>query len=273
MSTTSVTFIRQAFELTAPDDPARGEIGAEAVAILVRARQFDDAAGFAGTLLAAPIPSDIQARVRLLLLPRLWSTGRRAELGALAGVDEPSESSVRGPGPSVAPELVARLAGYRALAEGVTVAAVSAADTAIKSAGDPVAGVLATVAAAEQAERDGDYARTRELFAAAWAGAQETAGVGLPEAGQLAARELLALARLDAVAKQSGTAAAVGWPTEWRSTLRMPEAITTLPAAGGTTSRTRCLRTEAARLDRVRHCGSHADQSPFGSVVCPTSIR
>jgi SAM-dependent methyltransferase len=196
MSTTSVTFIRQAFELTAADDPARGEIGAEAVAILARARQFDAAVGFADTLLAASISPALRARVRLLLLPRLWSTGRRAELGVLAGVGGPSGSSVLASEPSVAPELAARLAGYRALAEGMAVAAVSAADTTITTA-DPVAGVLATVAAAEQAEREGDYACTHELFAAACAATRETTGVGLPEVGQLAAREVLALARLD----------------------------------------------------------------------------
>jgi DNA-binding CsgD family transcriptional regulator len=198
MATTSVTFIRQAFELTAADDPARGEIGAEAVAILARARQFDAAAGFADTLLATPISPDLRARVRLLLLPRLWSTGRRAELGVLAGVGEPSGSPVLASEPGVAPELAARLAGYRALAEGMAVAEIPAAGTTIKNAGaDPVAEVLATVAAAEQAEREGDYARTHQLFAAAGAAARETTGVGLPEVGQLAARELLALARLD----------------------------------------------------------------------------
>jgi DNA-binding CsgD family transcriptional regulator len=198
MATTSVTFIRQAFALTAADDPAWGEIGAEAVAILVRARQFDDAVGFADTLLAAPISPDLGARVRLSLLPRLWSTGRHAELGVLAGAGEPSWTSPLAPKPGVALEYAARLAWYRALAEGMTVAALSAADATSRAAGaDPVAGVLATVAAAERAERDGDYVRTHELFAAACAAAQKTAGVGLPEVGQLAARELLALARLD----------------------------------------------------------------------------
>jgi DNA-binding CsgD family transcriptional regulator len=192
MATTSVTFIRQAFELTAADDPARDEIGAEAVAILVRARQFDAAAGFADTLLAEPISPDLRARVRLLLLPRLWSAGQRAELGVLAGVG----GSVLAPERGVAPELSARLAGYRSLALGMAVAAVSAEDTMVGTT-DQVAGVLATVAAAEQAERDGDYARTHELFSAACAAAQATTGVGLPEVGQLAARELLALARLD----------------------------------------------------------------------------
>jgi len=53
------------------------------------------------------------------------------------------------------------------------------------------------VAVAERAEREGDYARAHNLFAAACAAAQETTGVGLPEVGQLAVRELLALARLD----------------------------------------------------------------------------
>lgn len=189
MATTSVTFIRQAFELTTADDPARGEIGAEVVAILIRARRFDDAVGFADTLLPAPIAPDIKARVRLMLLPRLWSDGRRAELGTLAGAGDLPVTSVPAPEPGTAPELAARLAGYRALAEGSTMSAAAGAD--------PVAQVLATVAAAEQAQRDGDYSRTHQLFTAAYSAAQETTGVGLPEVGQLAARELLALARID----------------------------------------------------------------------------
>jgi DNA-binding CsgD family transcriptional regulator len=195
MATTSVTFIRQAFELTAADEPAWSEIGAEVVAILIRARHFDDALGFADTLLAASISPDLRARVRLLLLPRLWSTRRRAELAVLAGVGASAETSVVAPEPGMAPELAARLAGYRALAESMADAADPAADTPVNA--DPVAGVLATVAAAERAEREGEYARAHELFAAALAAAQETTGVGLPEVGQLAARELLALARLD----------------------------------------------------------------------------
>jgi hypothetical protein len=186
MSATSVTFIRQAFELTPADDPAWGEIGVEVVAILLSARQFAAAAGFADTLLSAPISADLRARVRLLLLPRLWAAGQRAELAVLAGLAGE---------PGVASELGARLAGYRALAEGSTS---SVADTTVSAAGaDEVAAVLATIAAAEHAEHDHDYVRAHELFASAHAAAQETVGYGAPEAGQLAVRELLVLARCD----------------------------------------------------------------------------
>jgi DNA-binding CsgD family transcriptional regulator len=188
MAATSVTFIRQAFELTAADDPAWGEIGVEAVAILLRARQFVAAAGFADKLLAAPISADLQARVRLLLLPRMWATGQHAEPAVLARLTREL---------GAASELGARLAAYRALAEGSTV---SAADTTASAAGtDKVAAVLVTIAAAEHAERDHDYVRVHELFASAHAAAQGAAGYGAPEAGQLALRELLALARCDEI--------------------------------------------------------------------------
>jgi hypothetical protein len=176
MSTTSATFIRQAFELSCPADPARGEIGAEVVEILVRDRQFDAATEFADTLLASEISAELAARVRLLLLPRLWATGRRGELA-----DRSRESFG-------SPSLGARLAGYRALAQGAP------ADDATT---DQVAAILGTMAAAEQADRDHDYARTHELFASARAAAQETTGYGLPEVGHLAVREVLALARRD----------------------------------------------------------------------------
>jgi hypothetical protein len=55
MAATSVAFIRQAFTLTSADDPARAEIGAEAVAILLRARQFGAATAFADSLLSSPV--------------------------------------------------------------------------------------------------------------------------------------------------------------------------------------------------------------------------
>jgi hypothetical protein len=179
MSTTSVTFILQAFELTDADDPVRGEIGAEVVAILLRTRQLAKAVAFADTLLAAPVSAELVARVQLLLLPRLWAAGRRDELAD------------RSQDPGATPQLSARLAAYRALAAGTTF---EAAGT------DQVASVLASVAAAEQAERDSDYRLAYESFAAACAAAQDVSDSGLPglpEIGQLAVRELLALARCD----------------------------------------------------------------------------
>jgi DNA-binding CsgD family transcriptional regulator len=197
MSTTSATFIQQAFELSDPAGPARAEIGAEVVEILVRDRQFAAATEFADTLLAFEISAELAARVQLLLLPRLWATGRRAEL---ADRSRPSFGS---------PPLGARLAGYRALAQGTL------ADDATT---DQVAAILRTVAAAEQAERDRDYARTHELFASARAAAQLTTGYGLPEVGHLAVREVLALARQDDI---EGALAALDdrtrFPDSWQA--------------------------------------------------------
>jgi DNA-binding CsgD family transcriptional regulator len=150
-------------------------------------------------LLAAPISAEIQARVRLLLLPKLWATRRRAVLADLAG---------RSGDPDATPELGARLAGYRALALGTTVEAAST---------DKVVAVLATVAAAEQAERDHDYMRTQELFASARAAAQETSGYGVPEVGQLAVRELLALARRDDIDGALARLDATRFPDSWQA--------------------------------------------------------
>ncbi|HEU5333559.1 MAG TPA: AAA family ATPase [Actinocrinis sp.] len=176
MPTTSVTFIQQAFDLVGAHDPARGEIGVETVSILMADRQFDEATRFADKLIAEPIGADLRARAQLSLLPRLWLTGRYAEL-----LDRAAD-------PGAPSDLAARLAGYRALA---------AARSVQPTSTDPIALVLATTAAAEAANRERDYARTYALFASARAAAQGLTGYGVPDAGQLAQRELLALARLD----------------------------------------------------------------------------
>lgn len=176
MPTTAVTFIRQAFELAGANDPARGEIGVEAVSILLADRQFDEATRFADTLLATPLSAESRARTRLSLLPRLWLTNQHAEL-----LDRAADQGA----PT---DLAARLAGYRALAT---------AEPVTPTCGDPIALVLATMAAAEAADRERDYVRTHALFAAAHAAAQGLTGYGAPEANQLALRELMALARLD----------------------------------------------------------------------------
>jgi hypothetical protein len=176
MPTTSVTFIRQAFELVEAGDPTWGEIGVETVSILLADRQFDEATRFAETLLGTRISADLRARVQLLLLPRLWLTNRYGEL-----VDRAAD-------PGAASDLAARLAGYRALA---------GAEPVGLTGTDPIACVLATMAAAEAANRDRDYVRTHALFASARAAAPGLTGYGAPDVGQLALRELLALARLD----------------------------------------------------------------------------
>ncbi|WP_084216192.1 AAA family ATPase [Pseudonocardia spinosispora] len=178
MSVTSAMFIRQAFDLTYTDDPAWGEIAAEVVRILGAARQFTEQRRFADMLLATPISPDLHARVRLTLLPRLWSIGRSTELAELTCelADDP--------------RLDARLAGYRALAQGATI------ETAVSDE-DPIATVLARTAAAQWAERAEYRRRAYELFAEARALAQGVSGHGAPETGQLAARELIALGRLD----------------------------------------------------------------------------
>jgi DNA-binding CsgD family transcriptional regulator len=195
MATTSVTFIRQAFELTSADDPDWGEIGVEAVEILGSARQFADATRFADMLLAARVPAGLHARVRLLLLPRLWATGQRAELA-----DRARE-------PAGVPDLDARLAGYRALAGGTT----------IETHDDPVAAVLATTAAAEcEQERGNAHAR----FTSARIAAQSVTGYGAPEAGQLAVRELVALARLDDI---DGALRGLGDSTRFANSWQAPQ--------------------------------------------------
>lgn len=187
MPTTSVTFIRQAFELIGADDPARGEIGVEVVSILLADRQFDEATRFADALLATPVGAESRARVRLLLLPRLWVTGQHAEL-----LDRAADQGAPG-------DLAARLAGYRSLARAEPVPE--------PAGGDPIVRVLATMAAAEAADRERDYLRTHALFASAHAAARGLTGYGAPEASQLALRELFALARLDDI---DGALAALG---------------------------------------------------------------
>lgn len=188
MPTTAVTFIRQAFDLAGADDPTRGEIGVEAVSILLADRQFDEATRFADALLASPVGAEDGARVRLLLLPRLWLTDRYPEI-----LDRAADIPRGAPG-----DLAARLAGYRALA---------GAGPVEPAGTDPVARVLATMAAAEAANRAGDRARTHDLFASAHAAARGLTGYGAPDAGELALRELLALARLDDI---DGASAGLG---------------------------------------------------------------
>ena len=199
MSTTSVTFITEAFALTDPDDPQRGEIGIEVVSILVADREFGEAAEFADVLLSGPLNATQRAQTQLLLLPRLWWTGQYAEL-----LDRATD-------PGAPADLAARLAGYRALACGTPV---EPADP------DPIAAVLATIAQAQQANQDRDYARTHALYASARAAAQGLTGPGVPDIGQLALREVLALARLDDV---DGALAALADPVRFGSSWQAPQ--------------------------------------------------
>jgi hypothetical protein len=243
MATTSVTFITQAFELTGPADPARGEIGAEMVEILLRARHFDEALAFATMLLAAPATSaGLGARIRLLLLPRLWATGRRADLTELASPG-PLPGAARVP-----PGLGDRLAGYRALAGGTTAGPAAAAPGT-----DQVAAVLATVAAAERAEREGDYVRTHELFASARAAAQHAAGYGLPEVGQLAVRELLALARRDDIdGALAGLEDKARFPDSWQAPQLALLRVQLTLGSGRLDDAARAVATAAALMAELR---------------------
>jgi DNA-binding CsgD family transcriptional regulator len=179
MPTTAVTFIRQAFELAGPGDPVRDEIGVETVSILIADRQFDAATRFADALLTTPIGGELRARVQLLLAPRLWLTDRPREL-----LDRAADPAALG-GPD---DLAARLAAYRALA---------AEEPTEPTGPDAIAGVVATMAAAEAATRARDYTRAHALFRSARTAAPGLTGYGAPAAGHLALRELLALARLD----------------------------------------------------------------------------
>jgi DNA-binding CsgD family transcriptional regulator len=255
MATTSVTFIRQAFELTDPADQARGEIGAEAVEILLRARQFGPAREFADLLLTDPgLRAELGARVRLLLLPRLWATGRPAELGELAGPGLP---------PGEAPELGARLAGYRALAAGTPSAA--AADV---TAADPVAAILATVAAAERAEHEADYVRAHELFASARSRAQQAHGYGLPGVGQLAARELLALARRDDIdGALAGLEDTTRFPDSWQAPqLALLRAQLTL-GSGRLDAAARAADTAAALMAELHDPAFEPELRQLGALI------
>ncbi|GAA3042732.1 LuxR family transcriptional regulator [Pseudonocardia yunnanensis] len=158
MSTTAVTFIRRAFELVGDDDPEREPIARDVVAMLVAARQHHDAAAFADGLLDGEASPDTAAVVQLHLAPRLWATGRRAELAERV-------RHVRCAG--AVPELRARLAGYEALAGGF----------APEDPGhDPVARSLALLARAEQAERAADLATARLSYAEARSAAEQGAG-------------------------------------------------------------------------------------------------
>jgi DNA-binding CsgD family transcriptional regulator len=223
MSTTSVTFIRQAFELIGAEDPNSGEIGAEVVAMLVADRQFAEAARFADTLLAdtplastlragtplgdtpptstplaGTLPAELRARVQLLLLPRLWSTDQHAEILA------------RTTDPGAPPELAARLAAYRALATGEPV----------EPSDDPIASVVAILAEAETARRHQDLRRTHARYAQARAAAHGLTGDGAPSTGQVALRELLALARLDDI---DGAVAGLDDPARFGDSWHAPQ--------------------------------------------------
>jgi DNA-binding NarL/FixJ family response regulator len=175
MAVTSVSFIRQAWDLIGRDDPQWAEIGVDVVEILGAARQFTDATKAADLLLDARIPAELHGRARLILLPRLWATEQLVELR-----ERTRESSG-------VPAIDARFEAYRALAEG-TEAPVS---------DDPIAAVLATAATAQVAHRIEDRRRAQMLFTSARVASHGLTGDGAPESGQLAARELLALARID----------------------------------------------------------------------------
>ncbi|GHF39873.1 AAA family ATPase [Amycolatopsis bartoniae] len=171
MSVTSATFIRHAFDLTLPGDPLRGPLGADVVGVLIRARDHAGATRFADALLSEVDDPDVVATVRLQLLPRLWSVGDRAELARRA-------EGVAG----ATAELSARLAEYRAIATGEPV----------DPGEDETARALAEIATAERtpsfAVAAESYARARKALPGA---------AGMPGAGDLELRELLARARLD----------------------------------------------------------------------------
>lgn len=186
MSVTAAVFIRHAFDLIGVDDPAWGEVGADAVAILVFSRQLSEAVELAHTLLGARLPVDLQARIRLLLLPGLWAAGRRTEM---IGFAHPAGAS---------PAFAARLIAYRALAGRHTA---EPARTRAAAGCDAVAALLDCLAQAERAESDGRTLQAHRLFASAHTQVRRLAGKagedGVPDAGVLALREAAALARLD----------------------------------------------------------------------------
>lgn len=190
MSITSAAFIRQAFDLTAEDDPRRPQIGAEVVEVLVSARQYAEAGAFADRVLPLATDPDQVATVQLALMPRLWAAEEFGELADRA-------ADVRAAGAAPAP--TARLAAYRALA-GTSAEAADDALAAARRAGDVTATVVAHAAVAVQAERAGRYATADHAYGRAReAAAGADGGVGAPVTGQLELRGLLARARLDDV--------------------------------------------------------------------------
>jgi DNA-binding CsgD family transcriptional regulator len=180
MVVTSVLLIRQAFQLTPVQAPERAVVGQEVVAYLVLARHHEEARSFADELLAETSTPEVVAGVRLLLAPRLWETGDLAELAARTGGE---------PDPTVPAPLRARLAGYRALAEGSSVDL-----DQVRALGDQIALSVADTAAAELAERAADYPTAREHYARALEIAE---AIGYPTRHQLRIRATVVRAQLD----------------------------------------------------------------------------
>ncbi|GAA0619248.1 DUF2791 family P-loop domain-containing protein [Kribbella sandramycini] len=153
MSTTAAEVIQQAFDLTAPDDPLRAEVGADVITILLAAFQYDRAVAFADDLLGGtplyqgPITPDLRASVRLQLAPRQWAVGRLSREDLFA--------------PGAAAHLTERLTAYRTL---VTPGEVSPTEM-LPTATDPVARAILSVAAAEVAQSEGRYATARDHYA------------------------------------------------------------------------------------------------------------
>jgi DNA-binding CsgD family transcriptional regulator len=180
MSVTAVTFILRAFELVGDDAAERDQVARDVVEILVSARRHDEAASFVDRLLEGDVSPDMAAAVQLHLAPRLWATGRRAELGVRIRDVRCAHA---------APALRSRLAGYEALASGPT----------LDDPGtDPVARSLALLGRAEEAERNDDHGTARLCYAQARAEAEQGPGEpGALPSGRLELRELVACGRLD----------------------------------------------------------------------------
>lgn len=144
MSTTAAEVIQQAFDLTLVDDPLRAEVGADVVAVLLQARQYDRAKAFADDLLGGtalyrgPVTPDLRASLQLQLAPHQWATGRLQSITV----------------PAAAPHLAERLAAYRVLAGA----------EAPTDAADPAARAVLQVAAAERARAEGRYEAARDLY-------------------------------------------------------------------------------------------------------------
>jgi DNA-binding CsgD family transcriptional regulator len=177
MSTTAVSVIQQAFELTPVDHNLRGEVGEEVVAVLLRARQFDRAKAFADDLLgntalySGPVTPDLRASIRLRLAPQQWATGQL----------DASDLDIR----FAAAHLNDRLRAYRVLL---------GLDQPFESE-DEVARAVQALAAAELAQREGRYGDARDLYLQARTASFDE--VGSHSAVRLEIGELFCLAQFD----------------------------------------------------------------------------
>ncbi|WBQ07198.1 helix-turn-helix transcriptional regulator [Kribbella sp. CA-293567] len=234
MSITALSVIQQTFELTLVDDEFRAEVGEDVVAILLVARQFQQAEAFADDLLGGtalyrgPVPPDLRASIVLRLLPHRWATGRLES----AELDIPGTSN----------PLAERLRAHRVLAH---------REEPFEST-DPVATGVQHLAAAERAQQSGRYAEARDLYRQARSAAGDE--VGSHPATHIEIAELFCQAQADDLTGALGRLKELlgtsdSWLAPQLSVLRarLELAIGNLPAAAEAANS--CIRWSAEVFD------------------------